>query len=216
MNIFSIDTIFLYIGNYPLSYIELVGTILYFASVFLISRKNILTWPVGIVSVILYGILFYQIQLYSDMLEQSYYLIISIIGWITWNSRKKENKVIETSWSGKKGIFLAVLLTTTGTFLLSIFTINFHNWLPVIFPEPASYPILDALTTVMSFIAMYLITIRKNEGWLYWIIVDIIAIWLYWVKDVRFISIQYIFLLGMAFYGLIYWIKKGIPYRPIF
>jgi nicotinamide mononucleotide transporter len=209
MNILSIETIFLNIGDYPLSYIELIGTIFYFGSVFLISRKNIITWPVGIISVILYGILFYQIRLYSDMLEQSYYLIISIIGWITWNTKKKNNHPIETMWSSKKGILLCISLTVVGTILLSIFTINFNKWFPNIFPEPASYPILDALTTVMSFIAMYLVTLRKNEGWVYWVIVDIIAIWLYWVKDVRFISIQYVFLLGMAIYGFIYWIKKG-------
>jgi len=210
MIIFSINTIFLNIGNYPLSYIELIGTIFYFISVLLISRKNILTWPIGIISVILYAIIFYQIQLYSDMLEQGYYLIISIIGWITWNSKKKDNKSIETSWSNKKGVLLGISITLIGTILLSIFTMNFHNWFSDIFPEPASYPILDALTTVMSFVAMYLITIRKNEGWIYWIIIDIIAIWLYWVKDVRFISMQYIFLLGMAIYGLIYWTRKGI------
>jgi len=210
MNIFSIETVFLNIGNYPLSYIELVGTILYFASVFLISRKNILTWPVGIISVILYGILFYQIELYSDMLEQSYYFVISIIGWITWNTRKNNNQPIETMWSGKKGILLSISITIFGTILLSIFTTSFNKYFPNIFPEPASFPILDALTTVMSFVAMYLITVRKNEGWIYWIIVDIIAIWLYWVKDVRFISIQYVFLLGMAIYGFIYWMKKGI------
>jgi nicotinamide mononucleotide transporter len=210
MNILSIETIFLNIGDYPLSYIEFIGTVLYFTSVFLISRKNILTWPIGIISVILYGILFYQIQLYSDMLEQSYYLIISIVGWVTWKNTKIKNQSIETTWSSRKGILLGIFITTIGTVLLAICTINFHKWLPRIFMEPASYPIIDALTTVMSFVAMYLITIRKNDGWLYWIVVDMIAIWLYWIKDIRFISIQYVFLLIMATYGFIFWIKRGI------
>jgi nicotinamide mononucleotide transporter len=210
MNIFSVEAVFLNIGGYPLSYIEFVGTVLYFISVFLISRKNITTWPVGIVSEILYGILFYQIRLYSDMLEQGYYLVISIVGWITWKNKKIENQSIETTWSTKKGIVAGILVIIAATVLLSFCTFNFHRWLPAVFMEPASYPIIDALTTVMSFVAMYLTTIRRNEGWLYWIIVDIIAIWLYWIKDVRFISIQYVFLLIMAGYGFIYWIKNGI------
>jgi nicotinamide mononucleotide transporter len=207
MNLFSIETIFLNIGDYPLSYIEFAGTILYFASVLLVSRKNILTWPISIISVILYFILFYQIRLYSDMIEQVYYLIIGVIGWITWRTNKLKNKSIETMWSGKRGILTGILVTIAATIVLSVCTFNFHKWFPAIFTDPASYPIIDALTTVMSFVAMYLTTIRRNEGWLYWIIVDIIAIWLYWIKDVRFISIQYVFLTIMAVYGFIYWVK---------
>jgi nicotinamide mononucleotide transporter len=212
MDFFSVEKIFLSIGDYPLSYIEFFGTILYFVSVFLISRKNIFTWPIGILSVILYGILFYQIRLYSDMLEQAYYLIISIIGWITWKNKMVKNQPVETVWSSKAGILAGILTTIAGTAVLSFFTFNFHTWFPKIFYEPASYPIIDALTTVMSFVAMYLTTVRKNEGWLYWIIVDIMAIWLYWIKDVRFISIQYVFLLGMALYGFIYWINGTMKY----
>jgi nicotinamide mononucleotide transporter len=202
----SVNSILITIGDYPLSYIEFVGTLLYFASVYLISRKNIITWPVGIASVILYGILFYQIQLYSDMMEQIYYLIISIVGWITWQKQKTKTNEINTTWSSTIGIIIPVLITIVATTILSFCVSNFHVWLPSIFPEPASYPVIDALTTIMSFVAMYLTTTRKNEGWIYWIIVDLIGIWLYWIKDVKFISLQYVFLLGMAIYGFIFWL----------
>jgi nicotinamide mononucleotide transporter len=210
MSIFNIDTIFLNIGDYPLSYIEFAGTIMYFMSVYLISRKNIITWPIGILSVILYFILFYQIRLYSDMLEQVYYFIISIVGWVTWQKKKEEqcDKEITTTWSSKRGILTGIVATFIATGLLSFCTFNFHKWLPAIFTDAASFPILDALTTVMSFVAMYLTTIRKNEGWIYWIIVDIIAVGLYWAKDVRFIAVQYIILLVMAIYGFINWIRR--------
>lgn len=204
----NVNTILITIGDYPLSYIEFIGTILYFASVFLISRKNIITWPVGIASVILYGILFYQIQLYSDMMEQVYYFIISIIGWITWHKYKAEKSEIASEWSKWSGLLAGGILIAAATTVLFYGVSNFHVWMPKIFKEPASYPFLDALTTVMSFAAMYLTTIRKNEGWIYWIIVDVIGIGLYWVKDVRFIAFQYVFLLGMAIYGLSFWIKK--------
>jgi nicotinamide mononucleotide transporter len=144
------------------------------------------------------------------MVEQVYYLVISIIGWAIWFKQKEKHpeKTIKTSWSSIKGIILASIITVILTCALSFCTSNFHKWLPGIFTEEASFPFLDALTTVMSFVAMYLTTIRKNEGWIYWIIVDVIAIWLYWVKDVKFISIQYIILLGMAVYGFLNWMKN--------
>ena len=62
---FSVDTVFFTVLDYPISYIEFVGTLLYLWSVWLISQRNMLTWPVGIISVLLYMALFYQIRLYS-------------------------------------------------------------------------------------------------------------------------------------------------------
>jgi nicotinamide mononucleotide transporter len=55
---------------------------------------------------------------------------------------------------------------------------------------------------------MFLMARRRTESWLYWIIVDVIGIGLYWVKDVRFISIQYVALLGMAIYGFVHWVRE--------
>ncbi len=211
LNFFNVNTIMIDIAGYPLSYIEFVGTVFYFLSVFLISKKNILTWPIGIISVILYGILFYQIQLYSDMMEQAYYLVISIIGWLLWKKKQDEVSYIPTSWSSFKIVIFFISITAIFTAALAYCVSNFHIWLPRVFPEPASFPFLDALTTIMSFVAMYLTTIRKNEGWIYWIIVDVIGIGLYWVKDVRFIAIQYVILLCMAVYGLINWMRKNHP-----
>ena len=72
MNILSVQNIAFSVLGYPMSYIEFVGTVLYLWSVWLIARRRVLTWPVGIVSVLLYMALFYQIRLYSDSLEQIY------------------------------------------------------------------------------------------------------------------------------------------------
>ena len=82
-----------------------------------------------------------------------------------------------------------------------------HLWLPVLFPEAASFPYLDALTTIMSFTAMWLMARKRIESWHYWIVVDIIGIWLYYVKEVRFISLLYVILLIMAINGLRMWHK---------
>lgn len=158
---------------------------------------------------ILYGILFYQIHLYSDMLEQAYYLVISIIGWITWQKQKQDTSSIPAAWSKTKSVVFTAGITMLCTAILTYCVTNFHLWLPKIFQEPASYPFLDAFTTVMSFIAMLLTTRRRIEGWVYWIVVDVIGIGLYWLKDVRFIALQYVFLLGMAVYGLIYWLSDS-------
>ena len=73
-NPLSVDSTFLTVLGYQMSYIEFVGTVLYVLSVWLIARRNMLTWPIGIVSVLLYMVIFFQIRLYSDTLEQVYIL----------------------------------------------------------------------------------------------------------------------------------------------
>lgn len=71
----DINTTFFTVMGYPMSYIEFFGTIFNIICVYLVARNNIWNWPIGILGVILYIFLFYQIQLYSDLLEQVYFLI---------------------------------------------------------------------------------------------------------------------------------------------
>ena len=202
----SINTIAFTILGYPMSYIELIGTILYLGSVWLIAQKNMMTWPVGILSVLLYMSLFYQIQLYSDALEQVYYLVASAYGWWWWSRKGPAQDVTDGFFYSRRRYGLLTLGITLGVGLaLGGLMTQIHTWLPQWFPEAASFPVLDAVTTVMSFTAMALMALKRIESWLYWIVVDVIAIGLYYVKEVRFLSLLYIILLGTAINGLRCW-----------
>lgn len=207
---FSVETVAFHILGYPMSYIEFVGTLLYLWSVWLIARKNMLTWPVGIASVILYFFLFYQIRLYSDAIEQLYYLGASAYGWWYWKKdlQQRGDDVVVVRISQLPVIGAWAVGTFLASVLLSVFVMSrIHLLLPAIFPEAASYPFIDTLTTLMSFSAMFLMAQKRLESWVYWIIVDIIGIWLYYVKDVKFIALLYVILLVMASNGLITWYK---------
>lgn len=202
----SIDNIAFTVLGYQMSYVEFLGTILYLWSVWLIAKRNILTWPIGIISVLLYAILFYQIRLYSDTIEQIYYLGISIYGWWIWNKSSKDKGQISTvRYSDVKSIIFWSTFTAIISVLIGFLISRIHIILPMIFPESASFPYLDALTTIMSFSAMWLMARKKTESWIYWIVVDFIGIWLYFVKGVKFISLLYVILLIMAFTGFRMW-----------
>ena len=210
INFFSVDNIAFTILGYPMSYVEFIGTILYLWSVWLIAKRNILTWAVGIVSVLLYMILFYQIRLYSDTIEQIYYLGASIYGWWIWKkSPKDDGQITDVKYSDSKNLILWVVFTGIISIAFGYFMSRVHLFLPVIFPEAASFPYLDAITTIMSFSAMWLMAKKKIESWIYWIFVDVIGIWLYFVKDVKFLSLLYVILLIMAFNGLRMWHKSN-------
>ena len=61
----------------------------------------------------------------------------------------------------------------------------------------------------MSFSAMWLMAQKRLESWAYWIIVDVIGIGLYYVQGVRFISLLYVILLGLAINGLVSWLRSA-------
>ena len=81
---FSVNTIAFTILGYSISWLELVGTIFNLVCVILAARRNIWNWPIGLIGVMLFGVLFYQINLYADVFEQVYYLITGISGWYLW------------------------------------------------------------------------------------------------------------------------------------
>ena len=211
-NLFDINSIFFTVFDYPMSYLEFFGTLFSIWCVWLTAKAKILSWPVGLVGSILYVSLFYQIQLYSDLMEQIYFIITGFIGWYAWVKIKKDiNQADQTVAVGVNSMKTNVILlglVAVGTVVLTYLTMNFNVWWPQYFPEPVSYPFLDAFTTVVSFVAQWLLIRKKLESWVLWILVDMIGIGLYWVKGVKFISLEYVLFLFIAIFGLIHWIKN--------
>jgi nicotinamide mononucleotide transporter len=199
-DLFSVDNIAINIWGYPMSYIELIGTLFNLVSVWLISQRNILTWPIGIIGVVLYMLLFYQIQLYSDTIEQIYFLFASIYGWLSWNKLlKKDGKITQVQYSHVKSLLFWGIATLMISIVMGFLVSRIHLLFPAL--KAASFPYLDTLTTIMSFVAMWLMIQRRIESWIYWIIVDVIGIGLYFVKDVKFVSLLYVIFLMMAMNG---------------
>lgn len=208
MDFLSIENVFVNIGVYQMSYLEFIGTLLYLMSVFLISIRNIWTWPIGIVSVVLYMYLFIQIQLYSDALEQVWYLLVSIYGWIFW-SREPYAKGSNYSFSSRRSISKSIVVIFIGGSILGVLVSKIHIYLPRFFPEPATYVFVDSFTTSASFVAMFLLAKRRIESWIIWITVDIVAIWLYLAKGVVFLSGLYVLLTLLACNGLYNWMRQS-------
>lgn len=209
---FDINTVFFTVIGYPMSYIEFFGTVFNIACVWLVARNKISNWAVGIVGIILYMFLFYQIRLYSDLFEQVYFLIMSFVGWYIWlnpkrkAAKEKKGNVPVTKNSQSENILYAIGITL-GSIGLGYFVSKAHILFPVAFPEAASFPYLDAFTTVMSFAATILMAKKRIECWPLWIAVDVIGIGLYFAKGVKFISAEYVLFLILAISGYVQWRK---------
>lgn len=210
-DLFNINTIFFTFWGYPMSYLEFFGTIFNLWCVWLTAKNKVSSWPIGIIGVILYIFLFYQIQLYSDFIEQLYFLVTGFWGWYVWthpnNEQKDQENNLKITDNPLQTNLIWAGVTFGGTLLLGYFMSNVHLYFPAFFPEAASFAYLDAFTTVMSIVATILMVKKKVECWYLWILVDIIGICLYYVKDVKFIALEYLIFLILAIQGLIQWRK---------
>ena len=203
--IFSLDWVAFNVLDYPLSYIELIGTITGLISVLLAAKPHVLTWPIGLVNVIAFFAIFYQIALYSDMLLQVYFFIVCIYGWLNWKNRNEEESFSDTLNNKQRAIYTGINIA--GIIALGILMTKIHILLPNLFSQEASYPFMDAFTTVLSITATILLAKRKLESWVLWIFVDGVCIGMYFKKGIPFIALEYLIFLLIATFGFFKWKK---------
>lgn len=206
MEYFSIKNIFFSIIDYPISYIEFVGTIAGIIAVYLAAKSDIKTWPIGLINIVLFFIIFFQVQLYSDMFLQIYFFGISIYGWIFWDKDFKH--AVPVKLLSHRDRWIVVGICFFGTIILGYFISRIHEFFPSVFTHPAAYPYADTFVAVASIIANTLMARRILENWILWILVDILCVYLYFTKQIVFVSFEYLVFLGLAIYGYYLWHKE--------
>ncbi len=72
----------------------------------------------------------------------------------------------------------------------------------------STVPYIDAFTTSIFFVGMWLMAKKVIDNWVYWIIGDLITIPLYIYKGLTITSIQYLVFTILAIAGYIAWKKQ--------
>lgn len=183
-----------------MSGIEVVAVIFGLLCVWLTIRQNIWCWPTGLVQVLLFIVIFYQANLYSDVILHVIYVFMQIYGWVHWTKGRGERTILPVSKLSVRGRTVWPLVAIAGTFGWGFLMAT---------KTDASVPYGDAFTTVASLIAQWLMARKKLESWLFWIAVDVLAIGIYWYKDLKLTSGLYAVFLVLASIGYVQW-KKAL------
>lgn len=200
--LFDIESVAFHLGEYAVSYVELIGTIAGMISVFFAARSNVLTWPTGIVNEIFLFALFFQLHLYADMFLQVFFFVVTVYGWYSWRRNSGELKI--TRSSGKQQVIIAAA-AIAGTLLFGIFFRYIHVLLPALFTHEAAYPFADSFIMVSSMIATWLLARKKLESWILWIMVDAVAVVVYALKSAWVLSGEYLIFMIIAGFGYYNW-----------
>jgi len=136
------------------------------------------------------------------------FLITGFWGWWLWTKNPPCESTGAIRWSRKSQLIFGITMTAILSVAAGWATSNINNWSPRLFPENAFLPYIDATTTIMSFTATILLAYRRIEAWIYWILLDIVGIWLYNAKGLKLVSVLYIVYLVLASNGLWQWLRK--------
>ena len=185
------------------NYIELLGAILGMAYIFFSIRQNILTWPVGLLTSVLYVWVFLVSKLYADMGLQLYYVVISIYGWYEWVGMNKSDQSDSLKVS-RLTLRLGFILIVISIVIFILIWVVLKNY------TDSPVPMADALATSLSIVATWMLARKILEHWLVWIFVDTFSIGLFWYKDLLPTVILFAVYTIMAFVGFMEWKKEFI------
>jgi nicotinamide mononucleotide transporter len=177
---------------------EIVATLCGVAYAVLAARRDRLCWIAGAVSSALAAVLAGLRDLPMQSALQVFFVGMSVYGWISWTRTLQQGELPVSLWPYSWHIGAALALT--GLSFLSGYLLTEGT--------SAAWPLLDSLTTWFSLLATWLAARAKLENWLYWIAIDGVLVFLFYVQDLPFLALLNVLFIGIAAGGYIAWRRK--------
>jgi nicotinamide mononucleotide transporter len=187
-----------------ITWLEIVAFVLAIVMVWCQLRVNPLSWPLAIVSSMLYALLFAESRLYGEAALQFVFIVVALWGWWLWLSGK-----------GADGAALRVRTMTRG-----------HRW-QVVAATLAAWPLLalllsratdsdvpwlDALATVGSITGQVLLARKAVENWPVWLAVNVYSVGLFAYKGLWLTALLYAIFAVLSWAGWQAW--RRLAARP--
>ena len=181
---------------------EIGGTVFGLIYVWLSIRQNLLTWPAGIISSLLYCWVFFDAKFYAQTGLQIYYVLISLYGWWSWRSLSVEGSESDHLRVSNTAISLWVKVIIANAMLTLII-----YWITSRYTDD-SIPVTDAFIASMSIIATWMLARKKIEQWLIWIFIDLTSAGLYFYRGLYPTVLLFVVYSIMAGIGYAEWRKE--------
>lgn len=184
-----------------MSVIELIAASLGVLAVWLTIRQNLWCWPIGLVMVLIYSWIFYDVKLYSDMLLQGIYAVLQLYGWWQWMRGGSQHSGRQISCLGVNGLLLSLAIGATASLALGYGMATYTD---------AAAPWLDASLTAFSLVAQVWMAQKRLENWLLWIILDVIFVGLFIHKELYLTAGLYALFTLLAVHGWRQWQRQPV------
>jgi nicotinamide mononucleotide transporter len=178
-----------------MSPIEVVAVLATLASVWLSVRRNILTWPTGIVGVSAYFVVFLRERLYADMALQVLFFVQCSYGWWAWHRGEQLAEPPIRTLSARGRVAVAAGVAAVALIVGTLLDRNTN----------AAVPYWDATASILSITANQLLARRLLENWVLWIVADAVYVGIFAWKGLYLSAALYALFLGMVVVGLRRW-----------
>jgi len=175
---------------------EIVAVAFGLIYIILAAKENIWCWPAGFIGTGTSIYLFWDGSLYMESALNVYYLLMAIFGWWQWqygSEHKTTLQIRSLALYEHLSIFgLIAVLTAISGYLLSANT-------------DAALPYLDSFTTWSAVITTWMVARKILENWLYWIVINSAAIYLYLERGFALYAVLFALYVVIAVFGYRQW-----------
>lgn len=176
--------------------LEIVGFVATLLNVWLLARNRVVGWPIGLVAIAAYAVVFFEAKLYADTLLQGFFFVTGLAGWYDWmHGGADRTELPVTRLSPRGWVLAAVAIVGTSALLGGAF----HLF------TDAARPFLDSALTGASVVAQILLVRRVLDNWLIWIAADVLYVPLYLSRDLPLTALLYAGLCVLAVRGYLAW-----------
>ena len=179
-----------------MSPLELFAATLGVIAVWLTVKQNPWCWPIGLVMVLLYSWIFFEVKLYSDMLLQGVFAVLQLYGWWLWTHGGGQRPGREVSRLSVPGLLLSLAIGAAGSLALGYLMATYTD---------ATVPWLDAALTAFSLVAQVWMAQKRLECWPLWLALDVIFVGLFVHKGLYPTAVLYGLFCLLALHGWLSW-----------
>ena len=178
---------------------EIAATLLGAAYVILAARRNRLCWAAGALSSVLVGALSFARELPMQGALNVYYVGMAMYGFWNWSRMSGEGELPVGTLALRWHLVAAAVIVPLSWATAGILARE---------TQSAAWPLLDSLTTWFSLFATWLVARARIENWIYWIIIDGVLVYLYYMQGLPVIALQFAIFTGLALSGFIAWRRR--------
>jgi nicotinamide mononucleotide transporter len=175
---------------------EIVGVLTGILGVWLTTRQKIWCWPVGILSVSAFIVVFFRAKLYAAMGLQVVYVWLLAYGWHAWLHGGEGQVALRVSRVPRRLAFGLAVAAAAATGIAGY-------WLRARTDE--ALPYLDGFTTSFSLVAQWMQARKYLENWLLWVVVDVVYVGMSLSQGLMLTAGLYAVYVGLAFLGFRDW-----------
>jgi nicotinamide mononucleotide transporter len=184
--------------------LEIAANVATTAAIVLAGRNNVHTWWTGILGCSLFAALFYDARLYADVVLQAFFVASSVLGWWSW-MRGRRGEPLPIASANFRALAWTIPVGVAATVGYGALLHHYTN---------AFAPFLDSAVLVFSIIGQLLLMRRRIENWPFWVLVNSIAVPLYFSRELYLTAFLYAFYWVNALASWYWWRRLARAQAP--